>query len=28
MKALCNQCAKFKYGKDYKSMQTRIEPDW
>ena len=21
-KALCNQCAKFKYGKDYKSMQT------
>jgi hypothetical protein len=28
MKALCNQCAKFKYGNDYKSKQTKIEPDW
>jgi len=27
MKALCNSCAKFKYGEDYKSKKTKIEPD-
>ena len=27
MKALCNSSAKFKYGNDYKSKQTKIEPD-